>query len=56
MSAFLVWCVLALVQTRGNTPSIAGFGYGAGRVVAILLAVLAGGVLVALIRAGKCRK
>ena len=56
MSALLISCALALAQTGGSGPSINGFWYGAGRVVGILVAVLVGGVLVALIRAGGCRK
>ena len=56
MYALLISCALALAQTGGSAPSINGFWYGAGRVVAILVAVLVGGVLVALIRAGGCRK
>jgi hypothetical protein len=56
MSAWVSSCALLLAQRQGNSPSIAGFGYGAGRVVGILLVVVAAGVLVALIRAGGCRK
>ena len=56
MSALLIWYALLLAQTGGSSPSITGFWYGAGRVVGILVVVLVGGVLVALIRAGGCRK
>jgi hypothetical protein len=56
MSALLISCALALAQTGGSGPSITGFWYGAGRVVGILVAVLVGGVLVALVRSGVCRK
>ena len=56
MSTLLISCVLAVAQTGGSGPSITGFWYGAGRVVGILVAVLVGGVLVALVRAGGCRK
>lgn len=56
MSALLISCALALARTGGSSPGISGFGYGAGRVVVIIVAVLVGGVLVALIRAGGSRK
>lgn len=56
MSALVVWCALILAQAGGSSPAMNGFGFGAGRVVAIVVAVLVGGVLVALIRAGGCRK
>ncbi len=51
MSAVFVFCALMLAQTGGSSPAMSGFWYGAGRVVAILLAVLVGGVLLALFRA-----
>lgn len=56
MSALTIWCALILAQTGGSSPAINGFWYGYGRVVAILLAILVGGVAVALIRAGRSRR
>lgn len=56
MSALLISCALALAQAGGNGPALSGFRYGAGRAVGIIVAVLVGGVLVALIRAGGSRK
>lgn len=56
MSAVPILCALMLARTGGSGPAISGFGFGAGRVVGVVLAVLVGGVLVALIRAGGSRK
>lgn len=58
MSALLNLFELLLAQTGGSGPPVSGFGFGfgTGRVVGILVAVLVGGVLVALIRAGGSRK
>lgn len=58
MSALLILCALLLARTGGSGPPVSGFGFafGTGRIVGILVAVLVGGVLVALIRAGGSRK
>ncbi|HEV2323189.1 MAG TPA: hypothetical protein VGS10_04460 [Terracidiphilus sp.] len=59
MSAVLSLCALILVQaggTGGSSPTIGGFWSGSALIVGILLAVLVGGVLVALIRAGGSRR
>lgn len=58
MSALPILCALLLALTDGSGPPVSGFGFGfgAGRVVGILVAVLVGGVLVAVIRAGGSRK
>jgi hypothetical protein len=56
MSALVFSCVLILAQAGGSSPAMNGFTFGAGRILGIVLAVLVGGVLLALIRAGGCRK
>lgn len=59
MSALLNLCLLLPVQaggTGGSSPTIAGFRSGSGLIVGILMAVLVGGVLVALIRASGSRR
>lgn len=56
MSALLISYALVLAQTSWSSPPINGLWSGAGRAVGIVVAVLVGGVLVALIRAGGSRK
>jgi hypothetical protein len=56
MSALLISCALVLAQAGGSSPAMNGFGFGAGRILGVVLAVLVGGVLVALIRAGGSRR
>lgn len=56
MSTLLISCALMLAQAGGSSPAMSGFGYGAGRIVGIVVAVLVCGVLVALIRAGGSRR
>lgn len=57
MSALMNLCMFVLAQTGGSSPAMTGFWYnGAGRILAVLLAVLVVGVVVALIRAGRCRR
>lgn len=57
MSALLILCALVLAQAGGSSPTLTGFWYdGAGRILGIVLAVLVGGVVVALIRAGRSRR
>ena len=56
VSALPISCAPAVAQAGGSGPAMSGFRYGAGRVVAILVAVPEGGVLVAPIRARRTRK
>jgi hypothetical protein len=57
MSALLISRALVLAQSGGSSPAMTGFWYdGAGRILGIVLAVLVVGVVVALIRAGRCRR
>ncbi|HEV2135374.1 MAG TPA: hypothetical protein VGR47_14160 [Terracidiphilus sp.] len=57
MSALMNLCVFVLAQAGGSNPAITGFWYsGAGRILGVLLAVLLVGVVVAMIRAGRCRR
>lgn len=55
MYASLIWLVLVWLQTGGSGPAMTGFWFGAGRIVAVVLAVLVGFVFVALVRAGRRR-
>lgn len=56
MSALPNLYALVLAQAGGSSPGISGFWYGAGRILAILLAIVVVFVVVALIRAGKSRR
>lgn len=56
MSSSAIFCVLELAQAGGSSTGMSGFWYGAGRVLAIVLAVLVGAVALALWRAGRGRK
>ncbi|HUA99994.1 MAG TPA: hypothetical protein VMA34_16795 [Terracidiphilus sp.] len=46
---------LALVQTGGTTPARGRFGYGAGLILVVVVAMIVGLVLIGLIRAGQKR-
>lgn len=57
MSALLNLCALVLAGAGGSNPSMSSLWYdGAGRTLTIVLAILVIGVVVALIRAGRCRR
>jgi hypothetical protein len=59
MSAVLTFYAILPVQaggTGGSSPTIGGFWSGSGLLVGVLLAILVGGVLVAVIRAGGSRR
>jgi hypothetical protein len=57
MSVLMNLCTFVLAQEGGSSPAMTGFWYnGAGRILGIVLAVLVVGVVVALIRAGRCRR
>lgn len=55
MCASLFHFLLVWLQTGGSSPAMTGFWYGAGRIVAVVLAILVGFVLIALVRAGRRR-
>lgn len=55
MSASPLFCLWLWVQAGGSSPAMSGFWYGAGRIVAVVVAILVAFVLIALLRAGKRR-
>jgi uncharacterized membrane protein len=55
MSALLMFCVLVWLQTGGSSPAMTGFWFGAGRIFAVVLAILVAFVLIAMVRAGRRR-
>jgi hypothetical protein len=55
MSALPALCSLVWLQTGGSSPAMTGFWYGAGRILAVVLAILVAFVVFALVRAGKRR-